>query len=405
MIETPPETAGANTHPVAVPALEKSKVSRSETISEKFRMYEAERDPGLVEPADQMSEGAVVSIVTDVVAIAEPGPDVEVATDATDNAGSSMLSDGTSAVQVTVTVKTIWSVVTIDVGEQLDAPLVIVRSDVVKLLTGVSNVMTNSGVRSETADDITPHSALGIEASSVTEEDETNDAGLRLPAPSVTEPALRRVTTVPDAVHETTTTIDRPEAAEGLAEQPVAVPVKLKSPPSRPNAVSLKVAVTLNGARPEEVMLGVRVAVSGAVSITTDDETAMVAGPVLASASGNAFATAFSNTVPSDVHVTLTLYVEPEPEVDGVQPDAVPPTVMSPAPTVTDSLKLRPKVTVRLPEGDEGDVHDATGPVASISTVVETSAVEGPVPAVPVAALGAIRMIAVPSVVQVRVTV
>lgn len=107
MIETPPETAGANTHPVAVPALEKSKVSRSETISEKFRMYEAERDPGLVEPADQMSEGAVVSIATDVVAIAEPGPDVEVATDATDNAGSSMLSDGTSAVQVTVTVKTI----------------------------------------------------------------------------------------------------------------------------------------------------------------------------------------------------------------------------------------------------------------------------------------------------------
>ena len=200
--------------------------------------------------------------------------------------------------------------------------------------------------------------------------------------------------------------IEMPAEDEGVNEQPVAVPVFEKSAESKPVIDSLKTAETLNDARPNVVAVVDNETVGTAVSNSTVFDVTAEVGPRLPNASGTELAPNRKATVPSLVQVTDTVWVVPEPAgVGAPQPVAVPTTVMSPAPMVADSSNEIVKVAVRAAIGVDSGVHVAVGPAVSIWIVDVTSAVVGPVPDVPVTALGAIRMIAVPSVEQVRVTV
>lgn len=69
------------------------------------------------------------------------------------------------------------------------------------------------------------------------------DVGPVFDAPSVTEFADRRATTVPSEEHVTATVTDEPDDADGVNTQPVAVPPFEKSDPAIPDTDSEKVSV------------------------------------------------------------------------------------------------------------------------------------------------------------------
>ena len=84
---------------------------------------------------------------------------------------------------------------------------------------------------------------MGAVRSTVTEEAEEAEEGPLLAAVSLTELAANLSTTVPSEQEAAVTVIDEPEAAEGVNEQPVAVPVFEKPAEVRPVIASEKVRV------------------------------------------------------------------------------------------------------------------------------------------------------------------
>lgn len=156
-----------------------------------------------------------------------------------------------------------------EVGLQPVAPPVTLRSAVVKFVTGASKYRVNSGVRSDTADAVTAHSPAGMLASRVTVEAVTVVPGPTLPAPSWTEPDVSPTMTVPATEQLTVIVTETPEVDDGANEHPDAVPVLVKSAPSRSRIVSLKVAVTLNGAKPIVPTDVARIAPGATVSNST----------------------------------------------------------------------------------------------------------------------------------------
>lgn len=88
----------------------------------------------------------------------------------------------TSAEQETLIVKMMLSVVLTLVTEQVpEAPPMTVMSALENPVTDASKVMLNSGVRSESTEAVSDHSAVGIVASRVTEEVVAADVGPLLP--------------------------------------------------------------------------------------------------------------------------------------------------------------------------------------------------------------------------------
>jgi hypothetical protein len=168
-------------------------------------------------------------------------------------------------------------------------------------------------------------------------------------------------------VHDTETVIEIPVEDEGVNEHPGAVPEFEKSAASKPVIDSLKIAETLNGARPNVVAVVDKVTVGTAVSNSTVFDVTEDAGPRLPNASGTEPALNCKATVPSLVQVTDTVCVAPEPEGVGTpHPVAVPTTVISPAPIVADSSNEMVKVAVRVAIGVDSGVHVAVGPAVSI---------------------------------------
>jgi len=88
--------------------------------------------------------------------------------------------------------------------------------------------------------------ALGTTVSIVTLDALVALAGPVLPAGSLTELAASLAITVPSEVHATVTVMDVPDDADGVNEQPVAVPVLEKSPLAIPLTLSEKFSVYVN---------------------------------------------------------------------------------------------------------------------------------------------------------------
>ncbi len=166
-----------------------------------------------------------------------------------------------------------------------------------------------------------------------------------------------------------TATVYGPEPDGAPTVQPVAVPVRVKSPAARPVTGSLKVTVYDRvAAFVGDAGTAVKAAVGAVRSTVTVAAVTTAAGPGLPSASVTLLAARARMTVPLEQPVTATVY---GPEPDGaptVQPVAVPVRVKSPAARpVTGSLKVTVYERVAAFVGEAGTaVKAAVGGVRSM---------------------------------------
>jgi len=222
--------------------------------------------------------------------------------------------------------------------------------------------------------------ALGTTVSIVTLDALVALAGPVLPAGSLTELAASLAITVPSDAHATVTVMDVPDDADGVNEQPVAVPVLEKSPLAIPLTLSEKFSVYVNVRLVDGVDGAVHVAVGSVASIVILVALVALAGPVLPTESLTELEASLATTVPSDAHAMATVMDVPD-DADGVneQPVAVPVLEKSPLTIpLIFSEKLSVYVSVRLVDGVDGAVHVAVGSVASIVILVALVALAGP---------------------------
>ena len=219
--------------------------------------------------------------------------------------------------------------------------------------------------------------ALGATVSIVTLDALVALAGPRLPAGSLTELEASLATTVPSDAHATATVMDVPDDADGVNEQPVAVPVLEKSPLTIPLIFSEKFSVYVSVRLVDGVDGAVHVAVGSVASIVILVALVALAGPWFAAASLTERAASLAITVPSEVHTTVTVMDVPN-DADGSneQPVAVPVVLAKSSLVIPLTLSEKDSVyvSVRLVDGVDGDVHDAVGLEESMVTVLAEAA-------------------------------
>ena len=185
--------------------------------------------------------------------------------------------------------------------------------------------------------------------------------GPELPGESVTERAANRNFTVPGDVHVASIVKLVPLEADTETAQPDAVPDVEKSDAERPlivfDAVSencMTNELASDGVPPHDT-------VGATVSIDTDVDADVLVGPLFAFKSVTEFEARVGMTVPSVVHVAVTVNVVPL-DVSGENEHVAVPAFEKSALVRpdTDSPNVRPNDSVRFLVGDVGGVHDDT---------------------------------------------